>query len=86
MTLKEDILEAKKKKRLVFGSKQSLKAIKDKSASLVILSENCQESVKRDITHYAKIAKTEIKTFKDSKELGIICGKPFVISVLTILK
>lgn len=86
MTLKEDILQAKSENKIVFGSNETLKAIKNKSASLIVLSENCQEFVKRDITYYAKLAKIEIKTFKDSKELGVLCGKPFIISALAILK
>ena len=51
----------------------------------VYVSSNCPEDVLSDLEHYAKIHGVELVKLKENnEELGIICKKPFPISVLSL--
>ena len=53
----------------------------------VIISGNCPENVIDDLNYYTSINKTKtLKVDYPNTELGVICKKPFSISVLGILK
>lgn len=72
-------------KRIIIGAKQTLKQLKTGKLKLVVISENCSEPIRKDIEHYKKISKIDVQVFKGgSKDLGIFCGKPYLISVLGI--
>lgn len=62
--------------------KMLLKASKT-PPKLVILSSNCPEKQMRDIKHYATLSQTPVYVFEgNGLELGELCRKPFVISVI----
>ena len=72
-------------KKIVTGSKETIKYLKMKKLKLVIISNNCPDNLKKDIENYAEISKINVETFDGtSKQLGIICGKPFPIATLSI--
>ena len=76
-----------KAKALVIGTDRTIKALKSGSVEKIIVSSNCAENVVDDLNHYASLNKTEtIKVNYLNDELGVICKKPFSISVLSILK
>ncbi|MFH1850279.1 MAG: ribosomal L7Ae/L30e/S12e/Gadd45 family protein [archaeon] len=79
------IREALKQKKAVIGAKSTLKKLKLGKLSTVYLSSNCPEDMIKDIGHYGKLAKTSIKQLThNNEELGVICKKEFLISVLGI--
>lgn len=86
----KDITDIKKNlatKKLVKGTKENLKNIKLGKISKVYISQNCPENTQNDIKRYAKIAKIDsVILNKSSEELGIICKKPFSISILSFIK
>lgn len=63
-------------KKVLFGIRQAKKALKKKNVENIIVSQE------RDVV------KTEKKLIFEgsSKKLGQLCGKPFNISAITILK
>ncbi len=85
-TVKE-IKKALEEKKVVFGADVTLKNLKTGKVSLIYLTSNCPEELKENILHHAKVGGIAIREISYSdEELGIICKKPFSISVLTILK
>ncbi|MCD6370405.1 MAG: 50S ribosomal protein L30e [Thermoplasmata archaeon] len=66
--------------KVYFGVKQAKKALERKEAKLVIYANNCPE--KSEIEKW-KIPKLAFEG--DSVELGAYCGKPFSVSVLTVV-
>ncbi|MBL7054783.1 ribosomal L7Ae/L30e/S12e/Gadd45 family protein [Candidatus Woesearchaeota archaeon] len=71
----------------VIGTDKTIKSLKRGKISKVIITSNCPEKVQEDIEHYSGLAKAEVlKTKYPNDELGVICKKPFAISVLSILK
>lgn len=76
-----------KAQKLVIGTEGTIKNLKLGKIDKVIVSANCPEKVIGDIEYYSGLNKTEvIKINYPNDELGVICKKPFSISVLSILK
>jgi len=84
-TISEQIKEAIASEKIIMGSKQTIKFLKLKSLKTVVVSTNCPVELKKDLTKYSEMAGVKIETFEGtSKQLGILCGKPFPITVLSI--
>jgi len=79
--------ELKEEKKIIFGSKQSIKYLKKNKTKKVFISYNCPENIKKEIKELAKLNKIEVIEIKKTKEeLAEICKKPFNISTISILK
>jgi large subunit ribosomal protein L30e len=69
--------------KVLFGFEQTKRALSTKSAKLIIVSQNCPEDHlaqivnQKDVPYY-RFSGTNI-------ELGSACGKPFSVSVLSVL-
>jgi large subunit ribosomal protein L30e len=85
MTLVEIIRDALKSKKIILGYKESIKFIKTSSPKLIVISKNVPEKIKKEVEYNAKISGSKLEIFNgSSKELGIVCGKPFPVSTLVI--
>ena len=74
-----------KENKIILGYRTVIKSIKTSRPELIVFANNIPEDKKRMIEHNAKIAKIEIKEYSsDGVNLGLICGKPFPVSVLAI--
>ena len=83
--LQETIQNALKTGNVVIGFKESLKYIKINKAKLIVIANNVPDNIKNDITHNAKISGIKLEIFPgSSKDLGVICGKPFPVTTLVI--
>lgn len=69
--------------KVLVGTKQAIKASKRGVAKLVIVASNCPDEVKKEITA-SKVPVYEYPGL--SVDLGPMCGKPFIVSALTILE
>lgn len=82
---REDIRKELKKilntGKVYYGIKQAKKAIEKGEAKLIIVADNCPE--KEEVQQW-NIPK--IMFDGDGMELGALCGKPFNVSVLTIVE
>ncbi len=69
-----------------FGEKQAEKNILKGNGELIIISSNTKKLLKERLEHYAKISEIPFYEFSGtSTELGSVCGKPFPVSVMTII-
>lgn len=85
MKLTQQIQTAIKKKKVIIGYRKSLRALKTGSPKLVVVAQGIPEGMEKALLHNAKISGVEVKKFKgSSRELGVVCGKPFPISTLVI--
>lgn len=76
-----------KAKKVVIGTERTIKNLRLGRVDKVIISSNCAENVLNDINYYAGLSKAEtVQVNYPNDELGVICKKPFSISVLSILK
>lgn len=87
MDVSKEIRQAVDTGKVTLGTDKSRKALKLGQAKLVITASNCQSEVLEDIKHYAGLANIPVHIFAgDSAELGLACGKPFLVSVLALLE
>ncbi len=78
----ENLKSLVKEKKIIVGSDETIKAIRNGTAKEVFISSNCSEELKERLIKYCKLSKCEINILKDdSKELGAICKKPFSINI-----
>jgi len=84
----EEVKKALKAKgKAILGLDRTIKGLKLGRLEKVYLTSNCQKDMKEAIKYYAKLSKAKVVQLKiPNDELGIICKKPFAISVLSITK
>jgi large subunit ribosomal protein L30e len=86
LDLNREIRQAVTSGKVILGPDKGLKSLKLGQAKLVILSLNCDEIVRADVECYAKLAGIPFHIYPgDSTELGLACGKPFLVNVVTVV-
>jgi len=86
-TIVGEIKKLLKNKEIILGTEKVLKELKLGKLAKVYVSNNTPESVRADLTKYGKLVDVEIINLKFSnEEIGEICKKPFLISVLGQIK
>jgi large subunit ribosomal protein L30e len=57
----------------------------DHELRMAILSSNCLSKTREEIDNYGKLSSVPVLHHqKDSRDLGILCGKPFPVSTIVI--
>jgi large subunit ribosomal protein L30e len=83
--LNKAIASTVKTGKVWFGANNATKNVKMGKAKLVVIAENCPKEIREDIEYYCKLSKISMIIYKGtSLDLGAICGKPFMVSALTI--
>jgi large subunit ribosomal protein L30e len=79
----ENLKKLLKEGKVIIGTNQVMKNLKLGRLKEVYLSSNCPKNTVEDIKYYSKLNNVKINELKeDNEQLGIICKKPFSISVL----
>jgi large subunit ribosomal protein L30e len=72
--------------KVIFGAKRAIKYIKLSKVKMVIVASTLRGDLKQDILHYAKLSNVPVYEYKGSGwDLGTLCGKPFMISTISII-
>ena len=72
--------------KVILGYKRSIKLIKLGMPKLIILAANAPKEIREDVERYTKLANIPLYVFQGtSLDLGAICNKPFMVSVISIL-
>ncbi|MDD5254215.1 MAG: ribosomal L7Ae/L30e/S12e/Gadd45 family protein [Candidatus Nanoarchaeia archaeon] len=80
----KNLEEALKSSNLTIGSRTTLKKLRQNKIKNILIASNCDENTRKDIESLAKINKVNVvKLDVDNKELGTLCKKPFVVTVLS---
>lgn len=86
MDVEKSIRMASDTGKVKLGVQSAKKIALNGSARLVIIAENCPVESKQDLEKYCGIAKIPVMHFAGTSiELGTICGKPFPVSVMSVL-
>jgi len=71
--------------KVVFGSTQAEKSLKNGSAKLIIIAKNAPQLTQEKLVSFAQNGKTPHFVFEGTGiELGSVCGKPFTVSAMAI--
>jgi large subunit ribosomal protein L30e len=79
------IATAVKTGKVLFGANNAVKSVKLGRAKLIVLASNCPQNLMEDIKYYARFSDVKVIIYKGTSiDLGAVCGKPFMVSALTI--
>ena len=71
--------------KVVIGSKKSIASIILNKAKIIIKAANCPVQISEDLKYYCKLSNTKLHIYKgSSSDLGFICGKMFMVSIIAI--
>lgn len=71
--------------RVLFGAKNALRNAKTGKVRLIITASNCPQEFLEDMGYYCKLSKIPLIVYNaTSKDLGVLCGKPYTVSALAI--
>ena len=71
--------------KLIIGTDLTVKNLKNNKVKKVFLSSNVDELMAEKIKHYCSINDVEcVEITQTNEDLGIMCKKPFNISVLSV--
>ncbi|MHA1469372.1 MAG: 50S ribosomal protein L30e [Candidatus Asgardarchaeia archaeon] len=71
--------------RIILGFERTKKSIIRGNAKLVIIASNAPKDRMEELKYYAKLANVPIYIFEgSSKDLGALCGKPFMVSAMSV--
>jgi large subunit ribosomal protein L30e len=67
------------------GSKVAIRELQRGRAKIAILSSNCSDEIRGQIEKYGMLGNIPVLLHqKDSLDLGVLCRKPFPVSVIII--
>jgi len=85
MDIAREIRKAIETGTVILGTKGSMKALKNGEAKLIIYAANCAPDTKDDMAHYAALSNVPTYEYKGTGvDLGMVCGKPFIVSMLAV--
>jgi len=71
--------------KVLFGTNNAIKIAKTGKAKLIIIASNCPQKIREDIVYYCKLSNIPVTIYKGTSiDLGSVCGKPFMVSALTV--
>jgi len=71
--------------KVMLGANNAVKNAKLGRGKLIIVASNCTPRIMDDISHYARLSGVPVVIYKGSSiDLGMTCGKPFMVSALTV--
>ena len=73
--------------KFVIGTSEVIKLLKHDKLAKIFVASNSPASIKEDLKHYGTMADCEIVELQiPNDELGVMCKKPFSISVVGVLR
>ncbi len=67
------------------GTNSAIQNAKTRKAKLIVLASNCPKNIREDLEYYCKLSNIPLIVYKGSStDLAALCGKPFIISALSI--
>jgi len=79
------ILTAVKTGKVSFGANSALQNAQTGKAKMIILASNCPVHIRQDVEYYSGLSVVPVVHYRGSSlDLAAVCGKPFVISALSI--
>jgi large subunit ribosomal protein L30e len=84
---RKEIQQLTAARRLIVGAQRTVKLLKQGKVEKVFVSSNCRASTAKSLAHYCSILKIACEELPiNSSQLGVVCKKPFSISVLSVKK
>ncbi|MFH1590015.1 MAG: ribosomal L7Ae/L30e/S12e/Gadd45 family protein [archaeon] len=73
--------------KLIIGNERVLKNLRNDKIEKIFVSSNCSSEKLDDLKHYASLNNVKVDALDiPNDELGVVCKKPFFVSVIGILR
>jgi large subunit ribosomal protein L30e len=83
--LNKALANATKKDKVLFGTKKTLKIAMSGKCDFIVVASNCPKNILERVVYYCNLSDISWLVFPEtSRELGKICKKPFLVSILAI--
>lgn len=83
----KEIKSLVKSEKFIMGTERAMKELKAGNLSKIFVSSNAPENVVSDLDHYTGMSEVEVvKLTIPNDELGVVCQKPFSVSIVALLK
>ena len=87
LSLDNEIKVALKSGKVVLGTKQTLKLLRLGKLKVVVMAKTVPADVASDVEYYAKLSNTPVISYSGSSyDLGLVCGKPFPVTLLGVVE
>ena len=71
--------------KVLFGTKDAIRSLRSGKAKVVVVASNCPKESRDKLEYYSEISKIPLITYNgNGLDLGLVCGKAFRITALTI--
>lgn len=87
MDIQKSIRMAVDTGNVLLGKNECIRSVRSGNSKIVLFSSNIPHDLKITISKYAKMSSIPTYDFSgSSKELGSVCGKPYPVSVMSVLE
>jgi large subunit ribosomal protein L30e len=71
--------------KVLFGANKAVESVKLGRAKLVVLASNCPRDIVEGVRYFSRFSNVPVVIYKGTSiDLGAVCGKPFMVSALTV--
>ena len=71
--------------KVILGANEAVNNAQSGKARLIVIAANCPAQARDDIEYYGKLSGVNIVVYKGTSiDLGMACGKPFMVSALSV--
>ncbi len=83
----EEVKKILKDQDIIIGAERTMKALRQGKVAQVLIASNTPDKTKKTVEHYANLSGASVRSLGLSNdELGAVCKRPFLISLLSIRK
>lgn len=71
--------------KVLLGVRKAIESAKVGRAKLIVVATNCPTKNMEELIYYGKLSGVPVSIYKGTSiDLGAVCGKPYVVSALTV--
>lgn len=71
--------------KVVLGANEAVRNAHSGKAKLIVVAANCPRGARGDIEYYGKLSNVSVVVYRGTSiDLGMACGKPFMVSALSV--
>jgi large subunit ribosomal protein L30e len=71
--------------KVVLGANEAVRNAQSGKTKLIVIAANCPAEIRGDIECYSRLSDVNVVVYKGTSiDLGMACGKPFMVSALSV--
>ncbi len=71
--------------KVLYGANNAIRSARTGKAKLILVAANCLQKIREDIEYYCRLSNIPMIIYNGTSiDLGVACGKLFMVSTLTV--